>query len=357
MSRRQLLGATGAGVLASAGNADARAGAQVKAKEPGLPAIIDVHAHSQLKPWVDAMVAAGLLESYTSGRGVRWSADAMLADMDEHGIETAILSLPTPISFAGAAAPALARALNEGHAELKTRHPGRFGAYAVVPMNDMKAAIDETAYALDVLKLDGVCTSSNIDGVYMGDPRFDEWFAEMDRRKTVLFVHPNAPKAYPDLGAHVSIIEFMADATRAIMNLVYSGNRQRFPNIKIIATHGGATIPYLAQRLAWLQTQYGPGPGRRKLTGEEVTQSLASFYYDLTAATSPAQLDALLHLVPHTQLLMGFDMPYMSKDFIEPAKRQFLAYPELSIPQKADICRTNPLKLFPALAAASTSSE
>lgn len=351
MSRRTLLAVGGTGLVASAASAKVLAGQGPGATGAAttLPRIFDVHAHSQPKAWVDAMVSAGLLEGYTSGKGVRWSAEKMLADLDEHEIETAIISLPTPISFAGAKAPALARAINEEHAAMKARYPGRFGAYAVVPASDMDATMAEMAYALDVLKLDGVCTSSNIDGVYMGDSRFDEWFAEMNRRRTVLFIHPNSPKAYPDLGVHVSIIEFMADACRAIMNLVYSGNRKRFPDISIIATHGGAAIPYLAQRLAWLETQYGPGPGREKLSAEEVTQGLASFYYDLTAATSPAQLDALLHLVPHTRLLMGFDMPYMSQEFIEPAKRQFQAYPGLTAEQKADICRANPARLFPAL--------
>ena len=351
MSRRGLLEVGGAGLVASAGSASVLARAGSRSRDPAkrLPRIFDVHAHSQPKVWVDAMVSAGLLESYTSGRGVRWSAEKMLADLDEHEIETAIISLPTPISFAGAKAPALARAINEEHAAVKARYPGRFGAYAVVPANDVQATIEEMTYALDVLKLDGVCTSTNIDGIYMGDPQFDPWFAEMDRRRSVLFIHPSSPKLYPDMGVHVSIVEFMADATRAVMNLVYSGARKRFPNISIIATHGGATIPYLAQRLAWLETQYGPGPGREKLSAEEVMQALSSFYYDLTAATSPAQLDALLHLVPHTQLLMGFDMPYMSLEFIEPAKRQFQAYEGLTDAQKADICRTNPAKLFPAL--------
>lgn len=349
ISRRGLVAAAGAGVSASGTMARAIVGTEGTGAASGLGPILDVHAHSQPKPWIDAMVAAGLWGGYAS-LGPSWTAEGMLADMDAHDIRTVVLSMPAPLSFAGAGQPALARAINEAHAEIRQRFPGRYGAYAVVPTNDMDAAIAETAYALDVLKLDGVCTSTNIDGVYMGDAKFDPWFAELDRRGAVLFVHPFAPASYPELGMHISIIEFMADATRMVANLVYSGAKHRFPNIRIIATHGGGTVPYLAQRLAWLQTQYGPGPGRRKLTDAEVTEALGSFYYDITAATSPAQLDALLHLVPHTQLLMGFDMPYMAKEFIEPAKQQLLAYDGLTTQQKADICRNNPAKLFPTLA-------
>lgn len=36
------------------------------------------------------------------------------------------------------------------------------------------------------------------------------------------------------------------------------------------------------------------GPGRLKLSSEELREGIASFYYDLTAAASEAQLGAIL---------------------------------------------------------------
>lgn len=42
----------------------------------------------------------------------------------------------------------------------------------------------------------------------------------------------------------------------------------------------------------------GAGPGRSKLSPEELKNGFASFYYDLTASTSAAQLYALQQLVP-----------------------------------------------------------
>lgn len=47
------------------------------------------------------------------------------------------------------------------------------------------------------------------------------------------------------------------------------------------------------------------------MDGALVKEGFASFYYDLTAGTSRAQLGAIFELVPVTKLLMGLDYPYM----------------------------------------------
>jgi Cytochrome bd terminal oxidase subunit II len=101
----------------------------------------------------------------------------------------------------------------------------------------------------------------------------------------------------------------MFDTTRMITNMVATGAKKRFSQIKIISTHGGGTIPYLVNRIQSLEHTFGVGAGRLELSSEEVREGIASFYYDLTAATSEAQLGAILKLVPVSQLLMGLDLP------------------------------------------------
>lgn len=55
-----------------------------------------------------------------------------------------------------AAAADFARVCNGHAAELVAKHPGRFGFFAVLPMPETELAAKEAAYALDVLKADGV---------------------------------------------------------------------------------------------------------------------------------------------------------------------------------------------------------
>jgi 6-methylsalicylate decarboxylase len=169
------------------------------------------------------------------------------------------------------------------------------------------------AYALDTLKMDGVSTLTSVEDIYLGDSRFDPWFEEMNRRKVTLFMHPTIARASLAVGLKIdiSMLEFMFDTTRMLTNMVFTGAKRRFSNIRMISTHAGGTIPYLVSRLQTLELTFGSGPNRTPLTAEEIKEGFASFYYDLTAGTSRARLGAIRDLVPASQLLMGLDSPYM----------------------------------------------
>jgi len=87
--------------------------------------------------------------------------------------------------------------------------------------------LEEMTYALDTLKLDGVATTTSTDDVYLGDTTYDSWLEEMNRRGVTMFVHPVPAKASRsvDLGVDVSLLEFMFDTTRMLINMVFSGLR------------------------------------------------------------------------------------------------------------------------------------
>src|SRR6478735_3452883 len=126
-----------------------------------------------------------------------WSTGAALSFLDDAGIDVAIASISTPGVHTGddAAARTLARRCNELSAELVRDRPDRFGGFACLPLPDVDGALTELAYALDVLQLDGVVLFSNARGVYLGDARLGALFEELQRRRTLVFVHP---KASPD---------------------------------------------------------------------------------------------------------------------------------------------------------------
>jgi predicted TIM-barrel fold metal-dependent hydrolase len=233
--------------------------------------------------------------------------------MEEHDISACVLSAPASANNAtGQEARDIARRTNEVLAEIISKHSNRFGAVSTLPGLDADGAIAEIGYALDTLKMDGVARTTSINDTYLGEPQFDPWFEELNRRSATLFVHPTITKAGETLlnGLNASVIEFMFDTTRMITNMVATGAKKRFPQIKIISTHGGGTIPYLVNRIQTLEHTFGVGAGRLELSSEELREGIASFYYDLTAATSEAQLGGILKLVPASQLLMGLDLPF-----------------------------------------------
>src|SRR5216684_1058453 len=305
--------------------------------------VIDVHSH----------IITNLGAQAPTDKLPPWSIEQSLSIMDANGIAASVLSLPDSASHAkGPEACQLARRINEQLAGIVSRHPTRFGAMATLPaLAATDGVLEEMTYALDTLKLDGVATTTSTDDVYLGDTRYEPWLEEMNRRGVTLFVHPVPAKASRsiDLGIDVSILEFMFDTTRMLTNMILSGVKNRFSKIKIISTHGGGTIPYLMTRIGTLEKVFGPGKGRPQLSPSDIREGLASFYYDLTAATSPAQLFALQQMVPISHLLMGFDNPFMPEWTFPPAIRDMQRWNGFSHTDVSSIAHRNAESLYPAL--------
>jgi len=309
--------------------------------------VIDVHSHPILP------IGKGLPVGHP-GNMPDWSIERALSHMEAHGIDACLLSIPDAANHAaGQDGRDIARRINEALAEIVSRHPDRFGALATIPGRDADAVLAEIEYALDTLKLDGVATATSINDVYLGDRQFDLWFAELNRRRATLFVHPTFTKASKPLlnGLNPSVLEFVFDTTRMATNLVVTGAKKRFSDIRIIATHGGGTVPFLAPRIEVLEHTFGVGPGLLELSAEEVREGFASFYYDLTGAASGAQLSALLKLVPASRLLIGLDFPLMPGSSFAPALAGIAEYPEFSADDLHKLSCGNAAELFPALAA------
>ena len=140
--------------------------------------------------------------------------------MDDAGIDVAIVSLSTPGVHTGddAKARELAHRCNEFSAELVRSRPDRFGGFACLPLPDVHGSLEELSYALDVLGLDGVVLFTNSNGVYLGDAALEPVFEELERRKTVVYVHPNpSPDAVAhSLGLPDNLLDFPTDTNRAV---------------------------------------------------------------------------------------------------------------------------------------------
>jgi predicted TIM-barrel fold metal-dependent hydrolase len=227
--------------------------------------------------------------------------------MDKSGIATALVSLVQPGAWFADDEPLsrrVARECNEYGAKLVADHPGRFGLFAAVSPPDPDGSLKEIEYALDTLKADGVGLFTSYGDKYLGDPSFETVYAELNRRKALVYVHPTTPdccgKILPGIGP--STIEFATDSTRTITHIVFSGVATRFPDIRWIFSHSGGTLPFLTARLELLAQQ-------RKLAGG-AAPILRKFYYELAQGNTPGQLAALLHMVPMSQLLYGTDFPF-----------------------------------------------
>src|SRR6185437_10598427 len=118
-----------------------------------------------------------------------------IEDMDRVGIDVEVVSLSTPNVFFTDSAhqPEVAKMMNDSYAELIATHPERFKGFASVPMDAPDAALNELHRAIDELKLNGVILLSNIGGKPLTSPKYREFFAEANRMKLCIFLHPMLP--------------------------------------------------------------------------------------------------------------------------------------------------------------------
>jgi predicted TIM-barrel fold metal-dependent hydrolase len=280
----------------------------------------------------------------------RWTPESSLAFMDEAGIDVAILSISTPgIQLPDRhASRELARKCNEFAASLISKYPKRFGAFAGVSMSNLDDAIGEVKYALDVLKLDGVVLFTNTGGVYLGDQSMRPLFDELQSRKTVVYVHPNAS---PDPIAHTlgltdNLIDFPADTTRAIAQLHYGGIFSATPDVRYIFSHAGGTAPYLAGRFAIVDEMNIMGDSSKRGTAAETFRKL---YWDTALAWSDPVLHTLSQIAGTDKVLFGTDFPYLRRDMAIQCKKLIGGSAGLSAEEKKQVLGGNAFDLFPRL--------
>lgn len=320
-------------------------------RRPSPAGRIDVHTHYVTPRYRREAEAAGHTRPDGFPGLPDWDAATAVETMDRLGIATAMLSISSPGVHFGddAAARALARHVNEAGAEAADAHPGRFGLFASLPLPDLDGALAELEHALDELGADGVVLETNHHGVYLGDPGLDPLFAELDRRRAVVFIHPTSPACWEHtaLGYPRPMIEFLFDTTRAVTHLVLGGARRRFPHVEVIVPHAGAALPVLADRIGGL-VEMVPGLGDVATT-EELLEALRGFWYDVTGFATPRHLAALRQLVEPDRMLYGSDWPFSPEALVRTLAERLEADGTLSAEERRAVERENALRLFPRL--------
>jgi len=309
---------------------------------------IDVHHHIVPPEYVKALADLGITES----AGIPfpdWNAEKALDVMDRLGIQAAITSISYPGVYFGdlAFARDLARRCNEISARLISDHSQRFGAFAVLPLPDVKASLLELEYALDTLRLDGVTLLSSIGKEYLGDPLFDALYSELNRRRAVVFVHPAVPPGNDVLKLILppSLIEFTFDTTRAAASLLFNGTLERYPDIRFILSHAGGTVPYLAWRISlgeWL-------PEISQRVPQGAITYIKRLYYDTALSTSRYTLRSLQELIDISHILFGSDYPFLPELAVAATISDFRSYDGFTEQDRGVIESVNALSLFPRL--------
>lgn len=268
---------------------------------------IDVHYHLTPPTLIQAFGAQPFANAANSAN---WTVESTLMDMERNGVAAVVCSIaPQADPFRDPSkAVGLVRECNEYFARLMADHPGRFGLFASAPLPNVDAALREIDYALSTLNADGIALFTVYGDKWLGDPAFDPIFEELNRRKAVLFTHPNTANCcrnlLPDIGD--GTIEWGTDTTRAITNVLFGGTAARYPNVRMTFSHGGGTMPYLVERFEALARS----PKFVAQFPDGFAAAAGKFYYDTAWTANPEAMSALSKLVPISQILFGTDFPY-----------------------------------------------
>jgi predicted TIM-barrel fold metal-dependent hydrolase len=293
-------GAAAFGALAASGCATTQSAA---------PHRIDVHHHISPPAWVTALKAAKLDSPPVNN----WTPQKSIEDLDRGGVATAITSPTLPAAgFLNAQdAAAVVRASNEYARKLADDSKGRFRMFAMLPMPHVDETLKEIAYAMDVLKADGVAFMTSYGNKYLGDPAFAPVMDELQRRKATAYTHPNDPACCLNIASGVPpvIIEYGTDTTRTIASLVFSGTARRCKDINFIFSHAGGTLSALTERFL-VQVVSFPQFKERGFDATRVLAELRQFYYDTAQASNPVAMASLTKFIPISNIVYGTDYPY-----------------------------------------------
>lgn len=314
-----------------------------------LWAQFDVHSHAITATYMENIQAHGA--EMDEGFPIpSWNVEEHLAFMDQAGIETSVLTMPAPQPWFGNGeeSAAICRKYNEECAALKEKYPGRFLFCASLPLPDVERAIEEAVYALDVLKADGIKLASNSYGQYLGDPELEPLMEVLNARKAVILTHPHKPSAVNyKLIADVPLAsyEYLAETTRAILNLVAHDVLVRYPDLKVVVPHCGSFLPNALPRFkGLLPVMVKQG----YMQPVDVDANVSRLYFDLAGAATDDAIRALLTITTADHLLYGSDYPYVAASALVGAKaslRQHL--PSLGLDPRA-VLSDNARRLFGA---------
>jgi predicted TIM-barrel fold metal-dependent hydrolase len=317
--------------------------------------VIDFHQHGRPDSFWDALAARG--RTIHGGRPFppRTRPAETVEMMDRVGMSAAFLSAPdaeslfTDLEFGRVQA----RDINEFFAGMVRTYPGRFGAFACLPMPHVDASLKELEYALDTLKFDGVQLMTSYEGRYSGSAEFDPILQECNRRGAFVFVHPATPPGMDLLKLDIPcfVLEFVNDTSRCITNFLVNDIATRYPRIRFLFSHAGGAAPYLAARLALIDLFGNP---RNELSiaqaREKTRQGLSSFYYDTALSAVDPVLRMMADLVGVERILFGSDWPQAKEPFVQDTVDGVRFSKALNAAERYAVARGNGLSLFPGFA-------
>jgi aminocarboxymuconate-semialdehyde decarboxylase len=238
--------------------------------------------------------------------------DGILAAQERAGIERVVLSPWVPLLYYDADPDEglrRCRIQNDALAALVRARPERIGALGAVPLQDPELAARELEEVMRAGHLGGVEVAASVRGAYLGDERFEPFWAAAEAAGALVFIHPTTQgfdaSAFGDFYLW-NAVGNPFETTLTAAHMVMAGVLERHPALRVLLAHGGGALLALRGRL---RHAHGFQPQARSRLAEPPDESFRRFHYD-TVTHDPDLLRALVDYAGADHVVLGTDYPF-----------------------------------------------
>ncbi len=243
-----------------------------------MTAMIDMHAHWKPAEVADALRArteeprilrnqdgVEVLKSRMSEEPLAKAFDDVefhLGRMNRQGVETSVLSLvggfcwieAQPLDVSGP----LCRRVNDRLSAICQDHPGRFAAYAALPLTDISAAAAELERVLGLPGMIGAQIPGNAFLTRDDAEAMRPLLEVANRHHAVLFIHhgPRPGDAFPKVAGDTDnarrrngTLDMQASLSSVMVTLCLTDLLAPYPDVSIQVHNLGGNIPYEVERM------------------------------------------------------------------------------------------------------------
>lgn len=332
MGRRDFLGGTaalgvGAGLSAPAivSRAAAAEPSVIASRDQDLPFIATEETYT-----TDELIALNAINEdhveYLKETGLAEIGPGRIGVMDGAGINVQILSAHTPgvQNLPGQEGIDFAYRLNKMIADgPMAAYPGRFQAYATLPLQTPEASADELERAVREDGFVGAMTNGFIGRKFLDHPDFEPVLARAEALGVPIYLHPGFPpkdvfeiyyridrpdynKEYQDYIFSGSGYGWHQEVITQCLRLILTGAFDRFPNLQMIIGHMGEGLPFFYERIVG---------DMGDVTEDALNKPLGQYFNDnFWYTTSAFFQDELLHLllryISVDRVMFGTDYPF-----------------------------------------------
>lgn len=330
-------------------------------EERGNNLLVDIHTHFVPEKLPDMSYKAGghlwpRIETRKDGSKIvmirdepfrivtptSWDPDARKQEMDEEGVTIQVISpMPILLSYWFDAHDALefSSFVNSALAEMVATDRERFVGFGTVPLQDPLLAGKVVKTLKREYGLLGVEIGSNVNGRVIGDPMFLPFFEAAAAEEMAILLHPLQPLGVDRIvgpAIYANIINFHLETALAVASLITGGVLDRYPNLKIVISHGGGSFFSILPRMihGWKTFKV-----IRNSLSHSPLEYARRLYYD-TLVYDELTLNHIIQLFGTERLMVGSDYPF---EIREKVPGRAISHLSLADEERARICYRNAL--------------